>query len=385
MLNDKPIDHKKVLVRVDFNVPLNAGAISDNSRILATLPTINYLLSKHCAIILMSHLGRPKGISSEFSLKIIAEELSRLTRKPVKMAPDCIGPDVKKMADELKSGEILLLENLRFHKAEEKPEEDPSFAKQLAALGDFYIDDAFGCAHRAHASIVEVPKLMPGKSAPGLLLQKEIKFLSQIVNNPEKPFLTLIGGSKISSKIGVIEALSKKCDKMAIGGGMAFTFFKAQGIEIGDSLFEETFVEKALDLLQKIPILLPIDIVIAKNLEDPNPSIIEISQGIPKGYKGLDIGPKTVAAFKEVIKEAKTILWNGPMGVYEKPPFDKGTKELAEAFAKSGALTVAGGGETVAAILETPWKDQVSHLSTGGGAALEYLEYGSLPGIDILN
>ena len=369
---------------MDFNVPVTNGKISDNSRIVAVLPTLNYLLSKHCAIILMSHLGRPKGVSEELSLKVVADELSKLIKKPVLMAPDCIGPKVKQIAEKLEPGEILLLENLRFHKAEEHPEEDLSFAQALASLGDFYIDDAFGCAHRSHASIVEVPKLLRGKCAPGFLMEKEIKFLSQITKRPAQPFLTLIGGAKISSKIGVIESLSKKCDKMAIGGGMAFTFFKAQGLEIGDSLFEENFIEKARDLLKKIPLLLPIDVVIAKDFEDSALEIIEISRGIPKGYKGLDIGPKSVSIFKVAMQDAKTILWNGPMGVYEKPPFDKGTKEIAEAFAKSSALTVAGGGETVAALLETPWKDHVSHLSTGGGAALEYLEYGSLPGIDIL-
>lgn len=383
MLKDLPLDNKRVLVRVDFNVPISHGKV-DSSRIVAALPTIHYLLSKKCAVILMSHLGRPDGPTDALSLKSVAEELSHLLNQPVLMAPDCIGPEVNKIIDGLKPGDVLLLENLRFHKAEENPKLDISFAKQLASLADYYVDDAFGCAHRAHASIVDVPRLFPEKSAAGFLMEKEIEFLGHTLKNPKKPFLALIGGAKISSKIGVLEALSKKCDQMAIGGGMAFTFFKAQGIEIGDSLYEPDFLEKAKDLLQKFPLLLPIDIVIAKDLDDPHPKIIEIANGIPNGYKGLDIGPKTVASFIEVINKAETILWNGPMGVFEKAPFALGTQKIAEAFAKSKAITIAGGGETIAAISETPWKNQVTHLSTGGGATLEFLELGTLPGIDAL-
>lgn len=381
---DSALDGKKVLVRVDFNVPLEKGQITDNSRIVAALPTIQYLLSKGCAVILMSHLGRPKGVVKELSLKPVAEELSRLLHQPVLMAPDCIGPEVEQMASRLNSGAILMLENLRFHEAEEDPTKDPSFANQLAKLGEFYIDDAFGCAHRAHASIVEVPRLLKGKSFAGLLMEKEIQFLGNALKNPERPFLALIGGAKISSKIGVLEALSKKCDQLAIGGGMAFTFLKAQGFAIGDSLFEGSYLEAAKKLIQSVPLLLPIDVVIGKSLDDMEPVIVEVSQGIPAGYKGLDIGPKTVDLFKEAIAEAKTILWNGPMGVFEKEAFAIGTQRIVEAFAKAKATTVAGGGETVAALMQTPWKDQVSHLSTGGGAALEYVELGSLPGIEAL-
>lgn len=376
MLNLKslPVAHKKVLVRVDFNVPMDKeGNILDNSRIVAAMPTIEYLLSQGCSVILMSHLGRPKGKDPKLSLAPVAKELSRLLRKEVKMDPEGIG-----------EGEVVLLENLRFHEAEEDPSKDPSFAKDLAKLADFYVDDAFGCAHRAHASVVDVPRLFPGKAAPGFLMEKEINFLGKTLQNPERPFLALIGGAKISSKIGVLKALSQKVDMMAIGGGMAYTFLKAQGISVGNSLVEDDYLEEAKAIIEafkkrNVPLLLPVDAVAAKGTE------IQIVKSIPEGYMGLDIGPETVKLFREAISKAKTILWNGPMGVFEKEPFAKGTKEIAEAFAKSGAITIAGGGETVAAIQQTPWKSEVSHLSTGGGASLEYLELGTLPGIEVLN
>jgi phosphoglycerate kinase len=389
-LKDLSLDSKKVLLRVDFNVPMEDGKITDNNRIKAALPTIEYLLSKGCGIILMSHLGRPKGMTAELSLKPIGKELERLLNRKVLLAPNCVGDETKKMADHLKPGEILLLENLRFHEAEEKPEKDPSFAKQLAALGEFYVNDAFGCAHRAHASIVKVPKLLSGKSAPGFLMEKEIDFLEQALSHPERPFLALIGGAKISSKIGMIKALSSKVDVLAIGGGMAYTFLKAQGYSVGNSLVEQDYVEQAkeiLDLYKKknIPLLLSTDFVIAEKIdENANTRIVTLKEGIPSGFMGLDIGPETVRIFSEEIKKAKTILWNGPMGVFEKTPFAKGTEQIAESFAKAHALTIAGGGETAAAILKTPFASQVSHISTGGGATLEYLEFGSLPGIEVL-
>lgn len=371
------IDNKKVLLRVDFNVPMEKGQITDNSRIKAALPTIHHLLSKGCSIILMSHLGRPKGVSPELSLKPVKDELERLLHRKVQFAPDCVGPEVKKMAEKLLPGEVLLLENLRFHAAEEKPEKDPAFAKELASLGEYYVDDAFGCAHRAHASIVEVPKLLPGKSAMGLLMKKEIDYLEKALRNPERPFLALIGGAKVSSKIGMLKALASKVDVLAIGGGMAYTFLKAQGYEVGNSLVEDDYLEQAKEILQLgIPILLPVDFVIDDG---------QIATSIPKGKMGLDIGPETVRIFSQEIEKAKTILWNGPMGVFEKPAFAKGTMQIAEKFAKSSALTIAGGGETTAAILKTPWANQVSHISTGGGATLEYLEFGTLPGIEVLS
>jgi phosphoglycerate kinase len=395
MLNLKslPIAHKKVLVRVDFNVPLTKeGKILDNSRIVAALPTIEYLLSQDCAVIIMSHLGRPKkGFDASLSLAPVAGELGSLLKKEVKMALDCVGEAIEEEASRLKEGEILLLENLRFHEGEEDPSKDPAFAKQLAKLAEYYVDDAFGCAHRAHASVVDAPRLFPGKAAPGFLMENEINFLGKALQNPMRPFLALIGGAKISSKIGVLKALSEKVDAMAIGGGMAFTFLKAQGIDVGNSLVENDFLDEAkaiLDTFRKrnIPLLLPVDAVIAKEVSDvAETSLVAIQNGIPGGYMGLDIGPETIKLFCEAIAKAKTILWNGPMGVFEKNPFAEGTEKIAEAFAKSDATTIAGGGETVAAIQKTPWKSQVSHLSTGGGASLEYLELGTLPGIDILN
>ena len=375
---------------MDFNVPMENGKITDNSRIKAALPTIEYLLSKKCGIILMSHLGRPKGFSSDLSLKPIGDELRRLLKHNILFSKDCVGEEATNMAKQLKPGEILLLENLRFHEAEEKPEKDPSFAKQLASLGDYYIDDAFGCAHRAHVSIVEVPKLLKGKSAPGFLMEKEIAFLEKALKDPARPFLALIGGAKVSSKIGMLKALSSKVDVLAIGGGMAYTFLKVQGYSVGDSLVEQTYENQAkeiLDLYKKknIPLLLPTDFVIAEKIEESAKTrIVTLTDGIPKGFMGLDIGPETIHAFKQEIKKTKMILWNGPMGVFEKTPFAKGTEQIIEAFAKSSDLTIAGGGETAAAILKTPWADQVSHISTGGGATLEYLEFGTLPGIEVL-
>lgn len=389
-LKDLSVDSKKVLLRVDFNVPMENGKIADNSRIKAVLPTIEYLLSKNCSIILMSHLGRPKKVSSELSLKPIGDELSKLLNQKILFSSDCVGKEAKKMAEQLKPGEILLLENLRFHEAEEKPEKDPSFAKQLASLGEYYINDAFGCAHRAHASIVETPKLLPNKSAPGFLMEKEISFLEKALKNPARPFLALIGGAKISSKIGVLKALSSKADVLAIGGGMAYTFLKIQGYAVGDSLVEEDYETQAKEILalykeKKIPLLLPTDFVVAEKIdENAKTHIVTLADGIPKGFMGLDIGPQTIHAFNQQVHKAKTILWNGPMGVFEKTPFAKGTEQITEHFAKASALTIAGGGETAAAILKTPWANQVTHISTGGGATLEYLEFGSLPGIEIL-
>lgn len=384
--------HKKVLVRVDFNVPIDkSGNILDNSRIKAALPTLQYLLSCNCTVILMSHLGRPKkGFEAELSLAPVAKELSRLLGKEVQMAKDCIGEEVERQVKDLKEGDVLLLENLRFHGAEEEPSKDSNFAKQLAGLGDAYVDDAFGCAHRAHASIVNVPRLFPDNAAAGFLMEKEIDFLGKALDDPKRPFLALIGGAKISSKIGVLKALSEKVDMMAIGGGMAFTFLKVLGKKIGNSLFEPDFIEEAkaiLDAFQKrnIPLLLPLDVIAAKEISDEAKTIVvTIEKGIPDGYMGLDIGPETIKRFSDAIAKSKTTLWNGPMGVFEKKPFSEGTKKIAEAFGKNDGVTIAGGGETVAAIQETPFKSQISHISTGGGASLEYLELGSLPGIDVL-
>lgn len=363
----KDIDSKKALVRVDFNVPLSdSGKILDNSRITAALPTIEYLLSRNCKIILMSHLGKPKGRDEKFSLAPVADELSRLLKRPVKMEGEI--------------GDIVLLENLRFNEAEENPEKNPSFAKKLASLGDFYVNDAFGCAHRAHASIVDVAREFPQKAYPGFLMEKELSFLGKTLKSPKRPFLVLLGGAKISSKIGVIQSLLEKADQCAIGGGMAFTFIKASGIPVGNSLIEESYLEEAKKIFNKV--LLPVDVVIAQSIDSKEVRVIDVKEGIPDGWMGLDIGPKTVESFTKAIGNAKTIFWNGPMGVFENLLFAEGTKAIAKAFAGSNAVTIAGGGETAVALI--PYKNQISHLSTGGGASLEFIEFGTLPGIEVL-
>jgi phosphoglycerate kinase len=389
-LKELSVKGQRALVRVDFNVPLDSeGKILDPSRIVSALPTIRYLLDQGCSVVLMSHMGRPKGGKDpKLSLKVCAQALGDLLGIQVIMAPDCVGPEVKRLVDALKPGELLMLENLRFYPAEEKPELDPIFAKQLASYGDFYVDDAFGCAHRAHSSIVPVAKFFPGKVAEGFLLEKERKALTQLLKDPKKPFLALLGGAKVSSKLGVIHSLLEKVDVLAIGGAMAFTFLKAKGMQVGTSLVEDSLIKDAEAIIKacenkKIPLLLPIDAVVA---EKPVASVasktVALNQGIPQGEMGLDIGPQTIALFVDQMKRAKTIFWNGPMGVFEVKPFAQGTYAIAQAFGESGAITIAGGGETVAALLQTPYKDKVTHLSTGGGASLELIEFGTLPGIE---
>jgi len=387
-----PVQMAKVLERVDFNVPLDAQKkITDNSKVVAALPTIRYLLSQNCALILMSHLGRPDGqVNPQFSLKPVAQELSRLLALPVKMAHDCVGPEVRDLAQALQPGQVLLLENLRFHRAEENPELDPNFAIELASLGNFYVDDAFGCAHRAHASVVEVPKLFPNKAAPGFLMEKEIAFLGNALKNPERPFLALIGGAKVSTKIGALKTLIQHVDQLAIGGAMAFTFLKAQGIDVGNSLVEPEFLQEAKNILtlsqeRQTRILLPLDVVVAPAAtDDAKTKVVKVSQGISQGDSAFDIGPQTIKEYIEVMRSAHTILWNGPMGVFEKKPFAKGTTAIGKAFVASSAITIAGGGETLAALQQIAGKEEVTHLSTGGGATLEYIEKGTLPGIEAL-
>lgn len=386
-----PLKGKTVLVRVDFNVPLSEdGKITDASRIDAALPTLRYLKDLGCKIVIMSHMGRPKGIEPNLSLNPCAQVLAEKMDCPVKMASDSVGPHVEQMVRDLKPGEILLLENLRFYKAEEKPETDPSFAEQLARLGDFYVNDAFGCAHRAHASIVGVPELMKQRSCAGFLLMKECKALGQLVSHPEHPFLALIGGAKVSGKLQVLKSLLEKVDVFAIGGGMAFTFLKAQGFEVGSSLVEEDLIEEARQFMHSCQVkgcklLLPVDGWAGKNIHDTEkPHLFSIQKGIPIGLMGLDIGPETVKLFTEAMRGAKTIFWNGPMGVFESPLYAGGTSAIAEAFTASEAFTVAGGGETIAALSQSSKKDRVSHLSTGGGASLEFIESGTLPGVSVL-
>jgi len=389
-LKDVDLKNKKVLMRVDYNVPLDKdGKISDDTRIKASLPSLQYILDKGGSVILMSHLGRPKGVRDpKYSLKPCAKRLSELLHKSVTMAPDCIGSDVKTLVKNLQSGEILLLENLRFYPAEEKPETDPSFAKQLAELGDIYVNDAFGTAHRAHSSTVTVARYFPDRAVAGFLMEKEMKVLGQLIENPQRPFYAIIGGAKISSKLGVIQSLLQKVDRLLIGGGMAFTFFKAQGISIGDSIHEDECLEQAQEILdgnEKSKLLLPVDLVIADRLEDSaKTAIVTTKEGVPNGYQGVDIGPKTIELFKNELQKASTIFWNGPLGVFEVKRFAEGTNAIAHALAESNAVTIIGGGESVAAVQAAGVADKMTHISTGGGASLEYLEYGSLPGIEAL-
>ena len=390
---DLKIRGKNVLIRVDFNVPLNENQdITDDTRIVAALPTIQHVLNNGGSAVIMSHLGRPKGKKVDsLSLLPCARRLSKLLDCPVKMAPDCIGSDVEVMVQNLNAGEVMLLENLRFHNAEEHPDDDPEFVKNLASLGDVYINDAFGTAHRAHASTTLVSQYFPGRAAAGFLLEKEITMIGKSLLTPERPFYALIGGAKISTKIGVIKSLIKKVDGILIGGGMSYTFLKAQGISIGDSIHEDDFLETSRDIIEEcsrenIDLALPIDLVIANEYSnDANSKIIDTKDGIPNGYQGMGIGPETVQKYSEILKNAKTIIWNGPVGVYEFSSFATSTIDMAKTVAGLSATTIIGGGDCVAAINAAGVADKISHISTGGGAALEYIEFGTLPGIEALS
>lgn len=382
---------KKALIRVDFNVPMENGQITDDTRIRAALPTIQYALDQGAAVILLSHLGRPKGPSPELSLAPCAKRLSELLKRPVEMAPNCHGQAVAEKAAALKPGQLLMLENLRFHPGEEHPEQEPDFVAGLADLRDVYIDDAFGCAHRPHASIVPITTFFPGKAAAGLLLEKEIAYLGATLADPKRPFYAILGGSKVSTKFKVIEALMKKADVLLIGGGMAYTFLKVQGFAIGDSLFEPEYEGVAREILDvgqqsRCRIILPTDIVITQKIEKGAPSkVVDVKAGIPPGFEGVDIGPKTILAYDKELQNAATIFWNGPLGVFECPPFDRGTFQIAQTLAESSATTIVGGGDSAAAIEMAGFTDSISHISTGGGAALEYIEFGTLPGIEALS
>jgi len=374
---------KRVLVRVDFNVPIIDGAVGDDTRIRAALPTLEYLLERGAAVILCSHLGRPKdGPDPKYSLKPVAAHLGKLTGKPVAFAEDCIGPAAEKAAKALEPGEILLLENTRFHPEEEK--NNPEMAKQLAALADIYVNDAFGSAHRAHASTQGVAKYLP--AVAGFLMEKEIQYLGAAVANPTKPFVAILGGAKISDKIGVIKNLLARADTILIGGGMANTFFKAQGYPLADSLVEDEVLETARELLVEggQHLRLPVDVVIADKFEAIAAHKTMPTGPIPAGWRILDIGPETVAGYARVIKAARTVVWNGPMGVFEFPEFAKGTFGVAKAVAESGAVSIIGGGESVAAIQQSGLADKITHISTGGGASLEMLEGLTLPGVAAL-
>jgi phosphoglycerate kinase len=387
---DIEVRGKRILMRVDFNVPIDGGKITDDRRIAQALPTIKDIVGRGGRLILMSHLGRPKGgPEPKYSLKPAAEKLSHLLGKPVKFCEGCIGPVAEKEANSLKDGETLLLENLRFHKEEEK--NDPNFAKQLAKLGDIYVNDAFGTAHREHASTFGAAQALAGKPRViGQLIQKELKFLGETITNPKRPFVAILGGAKVSDKINVIEQLLGKADLLLIGGAMAYTFFLAQGKEVGKSLVERDKVELAKQLLAKAggKIRLPVDTVISdKMTDDAQTKIVE--GNIPADMEGFDIGPKTRELYKAEIAKAKTIIWNGPMGVFEKKPFAAGTKAVAEAVAaatsKNGAVTIIGGGDSAAAIEQMGLSEMVSHVSTGGGASLEFLEKGHFSTLDILD
>jgi phosphoglycerate kinase len=387
---DVDVKGKKVLMRVDFNVPLEGDKITDDRRIEQAIPTIKNVIDRGGRLILMSHLGRPKGkVDPKSSLKPVVARLSELAGQPVKFADDCIGPEVEKMANELKDGEILLLENLRFRDAEEK--NDANFAQQLARLGDVYVNDAFGTAHREHASTFGVPQVMQGKPrVVGFLIQKELKFLGDAVSKPQRPFVAILGGKKVSDKINVIEKLLDKADTLLIGGAMAYTFGLAEGKKVGKSLVEKDKVDLAKNLLQKAggKLHLPTDTVISDKLTDDAQTKV-ISGDIPDDMEGFDIGPKTREFYADIIEGSKTIIWNGPMGVFEKKPFAEGTRAVAQAVAdatsKNGATTIIGGGDSAAAIEQMGLADKVSHVSTGGGASLEFLENGHFATLDILD
>lgn len=381
-VRDVDLKGKRVLMRADFNVPLEDGKITDDTRIRAALPTIKYILDQGASLILMSHLGRPKGPDPALSLKPVAARLSELLGREVKMAPDCVGDEVKAMAEALKPGEVMLLENTRFHKGESK--NDPEFAAQLAALGEIFVNDAFGTAHRSHASNVGVSQHLP--AVAGFLIEKEIKFLSKATENPEHPYVVILGGAKVSDKIGVIENLLGKADTILIGGGMANTFFKAKGLEVGDSLVEDEALELARDLMTRAggKLVLPVDVVVADAFDNNANSKVVPVDAVEPGWRILDIGPQTVALFKEKLADAKTVVWNGPMGVFEMPNFAKGTFEIARILADLDAVTIIGGGDSASAVNQAGVANKVSHVSTGGGASLEFLEGKVLPGIAAL-
>ena len=387
-ITDITVDNKRVFVRADFNVPLDGDCrITDDTRIQKTLPTIKYLLDHHAAVILASHLGRPKGEAvPKYSLKPVAERLSELLGIPVKFAPDCVGPETKAMAEALQPGEVLLLENLRYHKEEEK--NDPEFSRQLAELAEVGVNDAFGCCHRAHASVAGITAYLP--MAAGFLLEKEIRFIGGAVDNPAHPFAAIIGGAKVSDKIEVISNLLPKVDLMIIGGGMANTFLAAQGYGIGKSLVEADKIDLAKSLIaqaqeQGTKLLLPVDVMVAAAFDnDADHKVVDVAD-VPADWMILDVGTKTQELFATELAAMKLIVWNGPMGVFEMENYAKGTEAVAKAVAASDAVSIVGGGDSVSAVNKTGLSDQISHISTGGGASLEYLEGKKLPGVELLS
>jgi len=382
------ITGKKVFLRVDFNVPIDkSGKVTDDTRIRAVLPTINYALSKNAKIILASHLGRPKGkAEAEFSLAPVARSLGELLKKDIKLAPNCIGPGVEKMVAALKPGDILLLENLRFHKEEEK--NDVAFAQNLAKLAEVYVNDAFAVSHRAHASVEGVTKFFREKAA-GFLMRDELHYLGKVMENPERPLVAVIGGAKVSGKLEVLQNLAPRVDRLVIGGGMAYTFLKSKGVNVGKSLVEDDLLKTAQTILETaqqkgVKVFLPVDCVVADKMDPSAQTRVVSVEQIPPDWMGLDIGPETLKLFGEALKDAKTILWNGPMGVFEMEPFSKGTMGIIRHIIGSGALSVVGGGDTDTAVHKSGQAEKISYISTAGGAFLELLEGKKLPGVEAL-
>jgi phosphoglycerate kinase len=387
-IRDLDVSGKTVLVRVDYNVPLDSeGHVADATRIVATLPTITYLQEHGAKIVLLAHFGRPKGqVDPKYSLKPVAEELSRQLGTDVPLAPDCVGPEVERLVKQLQPGQAILLENVRFHAEEEQ--NDPAFSKQLASLGDLYVNDAFGAAHRAHASTAGIAAYLP--SAAGFLMHKELEVLGGILESPKRPFVAIVGGAKVSSKLGVLESMLQRVDKLLIGGGMANTFLKARGLEVGKSLLEADLVETAADLdrrakEQGVELLLPVDVVVTDKVAPDGRAETVDAAAVPADRAIVDIGPKARDAYARAVEGVGTILWNGPMGVFEIPAFAEGTKAIAQALARSSAVTVIGGGESVAAVEQLGLADKMTHISTGGGASLELLEGRELPGVAALD
>ena len=384
-VRDISLESKHVLMRVDFNVPMADGVVTDDKRIKAALPTIEYVIDQGGSLVLMSHLGRPKGTGFEpaFSLKAASEALAKLLGKPVQMAPDCVGPDVEAIAKALKPGDVLMLENTRFHKGEEK--NDLDLARQMAALGDVFVNDAFGSAHRAHASTEGVARFLPAVS--GFLMEQELEYLGRATDNPAHPYIAILGGAKVTDKIAVIENLLTQCDTLIIGGGMANTFLAAKGYNMRDSLVEASSVATAKAIMAKAGdrLMLPVDAVAADKFDAAAASQVVDLDKVPAGWRVLDIGPKSIAQFGEALKRAKLVVWNGPMGVFEFPAFAEGTFALARLLATTGATTVIGGGDSASAVKKAGVAKKMTHASTGGGASLEFLEGRVLPGVAALN
>lgn len=387
-VKDINVKEKRVLVRCDFNVPMKEGEITDDIRITSAMPTIEYLVREGAKVILMSHMGRPKGEARmEFTLKPVADRLTELLRQPVVFIsePEVVSDRVKQAAQDLQPGQVMLLENVRFRK--EETENEPGFSRELADLGEIFVNDAFGTAHRAHCSTAGVASYLPAVS--GFLIEKEVKFLGDALDTPERPFVAIMGGAKVGDKIPVIENLLKKVDTLIIGGGMSYTFFKAQGLEIGKSILDEANIGLAAELLVKakkagVKILLPVDVVCAREFDNDSPKVAVDIDAIPSDQMGMDIGPKSIEAITTELAKAKTIVWNGPAGVFEMPNFAEGTKRIAQALAQSDGTTIIGGGDSAAAVLQFGLSDQMTHISTGGGASLEFLEGKELPGIAVL-